>query len=103
MTSASIAYEFDTMSQTGQVVPATGPGVTHVTVPPNPAAFSPPPESTVFGEFDVPNSQLRIHDPEKGWGRVFGPDSLEAKNLQRKGLPTPTAMPPATNIKDATP
>jgi hypothetical protein len=72
-------------------------------VPPNPEAFTPPLKSTVFAQFDVPNSQLNIHDLGNGWGRVWGPASLEAKLAARKGLPVPVAMPPAINIRDATP
>jgi RHS repeat-associated protein len=78
--------------------PENGATALHVTVPPNPNAFKPPARSTKFVEFDVPDSQLRIHDMGNGWGRVFGPGSLEAKVAEAKGLPTPTAMPPATNI-----
>lgn len=90
--------EADAMAETGRVqAPLNGAGATHVTVPPNPTAFDPPRSSSVFMEFDVPESQLRVHDTSQGWGRVFGPDSLEARLAARKGLPVPTEMPPATN------
>ncbi len=88
------------MLETGQVQASlNGAGATHVTVPPNASAFKPPPQSTHFVEFGVPTGQLRIHDAGNGWGRVFGPDSLEARAAAAKGLPVPTAMPPATNIR----
>jgi len=92
--------EAKAMIEAGQVQePFNGAGATHVTVPPNPGAFKPPPGSTKFAEFDVPTAQLRVHDPGKGWGRVFGPGSLEARAAAAKGLPVPVSMPPATNIK----
>src|SRR5262249_27323866 len=92
--------EYKAMVKTGEVqAPLNGAGATHVTVPPDPSAFKPPPQSTKFVEFDVPKTQVRVHDPGKGWGRVFGPGSLEARSAAAKGLPVPTAMPPATNIK----
>lgn len=83
--------------------PLNGAAATHVTVPPNPSAFTPPPQSTIFTEFNVPNSQLNIHDAANGWGRVFGPGSLEARLAASKGLPVPTSMPPATNIRKTNP
>ncbi|MEK7705918.1 MAG: RHS repeat-associated core domain-containing protein, partial [Myxococcota bacterium] len=90
--------EADAMAATGRVqAPMNGAGAAHVTVPPNPAAFDPPLKSSTFVEFDVPASQLRLHDPTQGWGRVFGPGSLEARLAARKGLPVPSEMPPATN------
>jgi hypothetical protein len=79
--------------------PLNGANATHVTVPPNASAFKPPPQSPNFVEFDVPSSQLNIHDVGNGWGRVFGPGSLEARLAASKGLPVPPAMPPATNIR----
>lgn len=93
--------EFEAMqsSQTVQA-PLNGAGATHVTVPPNPAAFTPQPSSgSVFVQFDVPSSQLNLSDPSQGWGRVFGPGSLEARYATWKGLPVPTQMPPAFNIQ----
>jgi hypothetical protein len=96
--------EFDAMVESGKVqIPDGPPGVTHVTVPPNADAFVPPPSSTVFAEFDVPADQLRVHDRGQGWGRVFGPDSLEAKRATARGEPPPSGAPAATNIEDATP
>jgi len=92
--------EADAMAASGRVqAPFNGAGATHVTVPPNPAAFAPPASSSTFVEFNVPSSQLRIHDPGQGWGRVFGPDSIEARLAARKGLPVPTQMPTATQIQ----
>jgi hypothetical protein len=86
------------MAESGSVqAPLSGAGATHVTVAPNPQAFTPPPSSSAFVEFSVPASQLRSHDVSRGWGRVFGPGSLEARLAARKGLPVPTEMPTATN------
>jgi len=91
--------EHKEMLSTGRVqAPHNGAGATHVTVPPNPAGFTPPPGS-VFVEFDVPAIQLRINDVGKGWGRVYGPGSLEARLAGKKGLPVPTEMPTATGIR----
>jgi RHS repeat-associated protein len=96
--------EFNAMNSTGQVqAPINGSGATHVTVPPNPSAFTPPVQSSVFAEFNVANSQLRISDPSKGWGRIWGPGSLESRLAPQKGWQVPMRMPDATNIKDATP
>jgi RHS repeat-associated protein len=96
--------EYDAMVESGQVqAPLNGAGATHVTVPPNPGAFTPPPQSDIFATFEVPTDQLRIHDVGSGWGRVFGPGSLEARLAAKQGLPVPTEMPPATNIQNATP
>jgi RHS repeat-associated protein len=93
--------EADAMAVSGTVqAPLSGAGATHVTVPPNPTAFTPQPSSgSVFIEFDVPSSQLRVNDPGQGWGRVFGPNSLEARYAASKGLPIPIQMPPATRIQ----
>ncbi|QRK08151.1 hypothetical protein JQX13_50820 [Archangium violaceum] len=96
--------EYKAMLESGHVqAPLNGAGATHVTVPPNASAFRPPPQSTHFVEFDVPTSQLRIHDPVNGWGRVFGPGSLEARAAAAKGFAVPTQMPPATNIRVTVP
>jgi len=96
--------EYQSMRASGRVqAPLNGAGATHVTVPPDPSSFKPPPQSARFVEFDVPTAQLRVHDVGKGWGRVFGPGSLEARAAEAKGLPVPTAMPPATNIRVVTP
>jgi hypothetical protein len=93
--------ELGAMQSSGRVqAPLNNAGVTHVTVPPNLQGFTPQPGSdSVFVEFDVPTDQLNIHDPTQGWGRVFGPGSLEARYAARKGLPTPSSMPSATNIR----
>ncbi|OJH41008.1 hypothetical protein [Cystobacter ferrugineus] len=92
--------EYKAMLESGRVqAPLNSAGATHVAVPPNASAFQPPPKSTHFVEFDVPTEQLRIHDPVKGWGRVFGPGSLEARAAAAKGFAVPTEMPPATNIR----
>jgi hypothetical protein len=96
--------EYQAMLESGRVqAPFNGAGATHVTVPPNASAFKPPPQSTRFVEFDVPSEQLRIHDPVNGWGRVFGPASLEARAAAAKGFTVPTEMPPAINIRVMTP
>ena len=96
--------EYSSMVETEMVqAPFNGSNVSYVTVPPNSSGFIPKPPSTVFAEFDVPSSQLRIHDPGNGWGRIFGPDSLEARLAASKGLPVPSAMPPTTNIRVTTP
>jgi hypothetical protein len=96
--------EHEAMTSTGRVqAPYNGAGATHITVPPNPLAFRPPPQSTMFVEFNVPNSQLRVHDPNAGWGRVWGRGSLEARLAASKGLTVPSSMPPAFNIQDTTP
>ena len=93
------AAEAAAMNETGVVqAPLNGAGATHVTVPPNPSAFDPPRGSTQFFEFDVANAQLRIHDAAQGWGRIFGPESFEARFMVSKGLTPPTAMPRASNI-----
>ena len=92
--------EHGAMVSTGRVqAPRNGSGATHVTVPADASSFTPPPESPDFVTFDVPSSQLRIHDVGNGWGRVFGPGSLEARAAAAKGQPVPKSMPAATNIK----
>lgn len=96
--------EHASMVDTNMVqAPFNGSNVSYVTVPPNSAGFIPKPPSTVFAEFDIPSSQLRIHDPGNGWGRIFGPGTLEARSAASKGLPVPTSMPSATNIQIKTP
>jgi hypothetical protein len=62
--------EYKAMLDTGRVqAPHNGAGATHVTVPSNPERFTPATsESTHFVEFDVPTSQLRIHDKTQGMG-----------------------------------
>lgn len=92
--------EYKAMVESGRVqAPHNGAGATHVTVPPNASAFKPPPQSARFVEFDVPTAQLRTHDTVNGWGRVFGPGSLEARAAAAKGFAIPTEMPLATNIR----
>ena len=93
--------EADAMAASGRVqAPLNGAGATHVTVPPNPAAFTSQPSfASIFIEFNVPSSQLRISDPSQGWGRIFGPNSIEARLAARQGLPVTTQMPPATSIQ----
>ena len=91
--------EFDSMQQSGRVqAPFNGSGATHVTVPPAPAGFTPP-RGSIFVECEVPNSQLRVHDPGNGWGRVYGPGSLEARLAAKRGQSVPTEMPEVINIK----
>ena len=76
-----------------------GVSVAPMTFPSNPTAFNSPSRSTHFVEFNVPSSQLRVHDIGNGWARVFGPGSIEARLATSRGLTAPTKMPPATSIR----
>lgn len=83
--------EFSQMSATGRVIEGAG-GRTSVLRPPDPAAFKPPPSSTIYAEFDVPSGVLR-GGGKPNWAIIPGP------NVQTRIFgPAPTSMPPATCI-----
>lgn len=78
------------MQATGRVQESFNNGVTSVTLPPNPAAYTNAPGGDVFVQFDVPPSAIGASDGV--WGKIFGPNSIFGPV---KGI---TQMPPATNI-----
>ena len=84
--------ELEAMQAEGLVQESTLNGVTSVSIPPNPAAYTNAPPGDVFVEFDVPEGAVRNISPN-GWGKIFGPNSIFGPKL---GI---TEMPPATNIK----
>jgi len=84
--------------------PENGSGVMYVLYPANPGPGpdglgTGNPNEAIYVEFDVPTQQFRWHDKGLGWGRVYGPGSLEARFAARKGTAVPTEMPEARNIK----
>ncbi len=84
--------ELAQMQATGQVVESNLGGVTSVTVPPNPAAWTPAPGSnSVFVTFDVPASSVYAQT-SNGWAKIYGPDSIFAEYYDI------TDMPEALNI-----
>jgi len=82
--------ELRAMQQTGLVQEGTN-GVTHITVPPNPAAWTPASPGRVFAQFDVPSGCIRCLGPN-GWAQIYGPSSIFADYY---GI---MEMPQATNI-----
>jgi hypothetical protein len=83
--------ELDAMQETGQVQESLNNGVTSVTLPPNPAAYTNAPPGDVFVQFDVPQSPIGASDGV--WGKIYGPNSIFGPI---RGI---TEMPPAaTNI-----
>lgn len=82
--------ELDAMQATGRVQESFSNGVTSVTLPPNPAAYTNAPVGDVFVRFDVPQSAIGASDGV--WGKIFGPNSIFGPV---RGI---TEMPPATNI-----
>lgn len=85
--------ELEAMQQSGQVQESFNNGVTSVTVPPDPAAYTNAPEGDVFAQFDVPTDSVHFIDPNTGWGKIFGPNNIPFGKFF--GI---TEMPPATNI-----
>jgi hypothetical protein len=70
---------------------------THVASPAAPEAFMRQAKvGSLHVEFDVPTSSVK--QTGAGWGKIVGPNSLEARQAARKGLAVPQ-MPPATNIQ----
>lgn len=67
------------MQDTGRVVESRLNGVTSVTSPPNPTAWTPPPGgNNIFVTFDVPSSSVRFQSPN-GWAKILGPNSFASK------------------------
>jgi hypothetical protein len=82
--------ELNAMRNSGLVQEGTN-GVTHVTVPPNLAAWTPKSPGRVFAQFDVPSGCIRCVT-SNSWGYIYGPSSRFANFY---GI---TGMPPAINI-----
>lgn len=72
-------------------------GTTHVASPANPLAFqSQAKPGSLYVEFDVPSASVRA--TQEGWGKILGPNTVEARLAIKQGLPVPQ-LPPATNIQ----
>lgn len=82
--------ELDAMQETGQVQESFNNGVTSVSLPPDPAAYTNAPAGDVFVQFDVPQSAIGASDGT--WAKIYGPNSIFGPI---RGI---TEMPPATNI-----
>ncbi|RYH21042.1 MAG: hypothetical protein EON54_25860, partial [Alcaligenaceae bacterium] len=84
--------EFKLMNQTGRVVEGAG-GRTYVLNPANPSAFTSAGKgSSVYAEFDVPTSVLRVGSKPE-WSVIPGPNVTT-----RLYGPAPTELAPATCI-----
>ena len=90
--------ECQKMKATNKVIESDS-GTTHVAVPPNPNAFGKQaPTGSVFVAFDVPDSSVKMTNTQSGWGKILGPNTLEARLAKKKGRPVPQ-MPEATDIQ----
>jgi hypothetical protein len=93
--------EYDKMVNTGKVQESHTSNTTYVANPATPEAFgrqaSP---GSIYVEFDVPTSALK--STQEGWARIIGPNTIDARLLQKQGVQPPTAMPNATNIEIVT-
>jgi len=83
--------ELSQMKESGRVVESDLNGVTSVTYPPNPGAWTPP-SGRVFATFDVPASSVRF-PMSNGWAKILGPHSFAAELYEI------TEMPEALNIE----
>lgn len=73
-------------------------GTTHVINPSNPDSFSKQAKpGSLYVEFSVPGSSLKVTNENLGWYKIIGPNSLEGRYAAYKGLPIPE-MPPALDI-----
>jgi hypothetical protein len=87
--------EYDAMKASGKVQESLS-GTTHVASPADASAFiNQAKPGSVYVEFNVPTSSLKATN--QGWSKVIGPNSLEGRLAERKGLPIPQ-MPAATDI-----
>jgi hypothetical protein len=87
--------EYNAMVDSGKVQESFS-GTTHVASPADGSAFiNQAKPGSLYIEFDVPTSSLKATN--YGWSKVIGPNSLEGRLADRKGLPIPQ-MPTATNI-----
>ena len=84
------AAEHDAMTASGKMVESTLNGVSSVSSPPNPGAWSKQAAGTRYVEFDVPTSAVRGTGANS---KIYGPNSIFGPKLGIK------EMPPATNIK----
>ncbi len=87
--------EYDAMRASGKVQESLS-GTTHVADPADAAAFlNQAKPGSLYAEFGVPSSSLK--PTNDGWSKIIGPNSLEGRLAQRKGLPAPQ-MPSASDI-----
>ncbi|WP_248926752.1 hypothetical protein [Paenibacillus hamazuiensis] len=88
--------EYDKMISTG-MVQESDTGTTHVAFPADSSAFGrQAPDGSLYVEFDVPEgSVVRTSDI---WGKILGPNTIEARLAEKKGLPKPE-MPEAKNVE----
>lgn len=84
--------ELAQMQASGQVVESNLSGVTSVTYPPNPGAYTNAPPGDVYVQFDVPSGS--VYPGGEGWGKIYGPSSVPYGEYY--GI---TEMPPAINIE----
>ena len=88
--------EYKQMLKTG-MVQESFTGTTHVALPASVEAFEKQAKpGSVYVEFNVPNGAVKA--TQEGWGKIIGPNSLEGRLAQNKGLPVPQ-LPPASNIQ----
>jgi hypothetical protein len=87
--------EYNAMKNSGKVQESFS-GTTHVANPAEATAFmSQAKPGSLYVEFNVPTSSLT--STSDGWAKIVGPNSLEGRLAERKGLPIPR-MPAATDI-----
>ena len=88
--------EYQEMVDSGKVVQSIT-GTTHVAYPADVNAFGKQAKNgALYVEFDIPKKS--IIPTNEGWAKIVGPNSLEGRLAQRKGLPVPE-MPKASNIR----
>ena len=88
--------ELDKMLNTGKVIESMT-GTTYVASPASPTAFGKQAKNgSVYVEFDVKTSSL--NKTGDNWASISGPNSVQGRLAQKKGMPIPE-MPDATNIE----
>ena len=88
--------EYDWMTATG-FVQESHSGTTHVAFPADQTAYQAQAAAgSIYAEFDVPRDSVK--PTQKGWAKILGPNTLEARLAAAKGRRTPQ-MPTAENIQ----
>jgi hypothetical protein len=90
--------EYDAMIKTGKVQESHTNGTTYVAKPASADSLAKQSNpGSIYVEFEVPTYSLKA--THEGWARIIGPNTIDARLMDKKGARAPTTMPNATNIK----
>ncbi len=90
--------EYADMLNSGKVQESFS-GTTHVAYPSNINAFIKQAKpGSIYVEFEVPTSSLKVTNNTEGWAKILGPNTIEGRLARKKGEHIPQ-MPTAKNIK----